>query len=407
MQKLFVKTLMDHIMEATMIPKAQIERAVGPILSMFLANVLTETLRTDPHLSGRIEMICPEFPLKKTHNRQSTNMDWLMYHTTRDMLLFVELKTADTSVNDTQNAIYRERQHAVREQGGGFLLVDLETLRDASSESGKYQYLLDQRIAPFRGQINACKDVVLLYLVPESARSKVEGYADKVLSFGNLSATIPGPYAEEWKVIHDCLSGLDKVSRRTRNLAFQGEPTRQADLNYRDKCDFDVIVDLCEQKGDAILVGFSGGRNALENRSLADLQRRRFKWDLVKGGTGKKDRNNWIPGSTFAWVIQRKKARLGSMTPPPIAYKPVRSVNWSGNVKFDEMVAMCQEHGNNILIGFTGGRTAFANTPLEKLKIRGHYKWDYATSTAKRKAADWLTGGMVLELLRNYHGLRD
>lgn len=406
MHELFVKTLMDHIMEATMIPKAQIERAVGPILSMFLADVLTETLQTDPHLSGRIEMICPEFPLKKTHNRQSTNMDWLMYNATRDMLLFVELKTADTSVNDAQNAIYRERQRAVREQGGGFLLADLETLRDASSESGKYQYLLDQRVAPFRDQINACKNARLVYLVPESTRHNVEGYADKVLSFGDLSATITGPYAVEWKVIHGCLSGLDKVSRQSRNLAFQGEPTRQADMNYQDKCDFVAIVDLCEQKGDAILVGFAGGRNALENRNLADLQRRQYKWDTVKGGTGKKDRNNWIPGSTFAWVIQRKKARLGSTAPPPKTHKPVRSVNWSGTAKFDEMVALCQEHGNNILIGFTGGKTAFANAPLEKLKIRGHYKWDFASSAAKRKTADWISGGLVLDLLRNYHGLR-
>jgi len=36
MQESFIVTLMAHIMEATMIPKAQVERAVGPILSLFL-----------------------------------------------------------------------------------------------------------------------------------------------------------------------------------------------------------------------------------------------------------------------------------------------------------------------------------------------------------------------------------
>lgn len=70
MQENFIESLMDHIMEATIIPKAQVERAVGPILSMFLADVLIETMRSDPHLSGTIAMICPEFPLKKAHNRQ-------------------------------------------------------------------------------------------------------------------------------------------------------------------------------------------------------------------------------------------------------------------------------------------------------------------------------------------------
>jgi len=77
----FVEALMESIIETAMIPKVQIERAVGPILSMFLEDVLTETLRDDPVLSGRLVMICPEFPLKKIGNNQSTNIDWLMYNT--------------------------------------------------------------------------------------------------------------------------------------------------------------------------------------------------------------------------------------------------------------------------------------------------------------------------------------
>lgn len=400
----FVKTLMEHIMEATMIPKAQIERAVGPILSMFLPAVLTETFRTDPVLSGRIEMVCPEFPLKKTHNRQSTNIDWLMYHPGRKMLLMVELKTADTSVNDVQNAIYRQVQDRVRQQGGEFLVTDLEVLRDTSKESGKYQYLLEQHIAPFRSQISTSHEARLIYLVPKSAQRKVIGHADAVLTFGMLSDAISGPYAEEWKVIHAALCGLDVLSQRSRNQEFMGESVPLAGMNYQDKMPLDAILDLCSARGDAIVVGFSGGRTALENRPLDELVGRQYKWDEVKGGRGKKDPRNWIPGKTFAWVVTRKIARSEGTGQTPARKPTKRSVNWSGMVKFDEMVALCQQYGDDILIGFTGGRPAFANSTLVDLKNRQHYKWDYASSTAKRTRANWLTGKTVLELLRQYHG---
>jgi len=169
MQIDFIETLMEHIMESAMIPKAQVERAVGPILSMFLAEVLTETFRDDPDLSGEIKMVCPEFPLKKEDNRQSTNIDWLMLNTFRKMLYFVELKTSETSVNDNQNSIYRTKQEKVHNQGGGFLLRDVEILRDASTESGKYSYIIEHRIAPHRDLIAHCRNVRLLYIVPASA----------------------------------------------------------------------------------------------------------------------------------------------------------------------------------------------------------------------------------------------
>ena len=411
MEKDFIESLMEHIMEATMIPKAQVERAVGPILSMFLADVLTETLADDSDLSGPINMICPEFPLKKAHNRQSTNIDWLMLNKTRGMLLFVELKTSDTSVNSSQNAIYHERIHQVKDQGGGFLVQDVEALRDASSESGKYQYLLEEMITPYRDQISACREAKLVYLVPKSARPRLQGHADCVLSFSELSKTIPGDYAREWTVIHDHLSQLDHISRFSRNRQFrqaqsaQTAQTQTSGVNYKGKRPLLDMLELCKAHGDAIVVGFSGGRTALENSSLAYLEQREYKWDQVKGGSGVKESRSWIPGKTFAWIMERKAAREKHTPQPPAAKQARRSVNWSGTCKFYEMVQLCQEHGNSILIGFTGGRTAFAKTTLEALENRSHYKWDWAKSTAKRNRADWLQGGMVLKLLKQYHGI--
>lgn len=412
MQEKFIEILMDTIMEATMIPKAQVERAVGPILSMFLAEVLTETLASDPHLSGALDMVCPEFPLKKAHNRQSTNIDWLMLNKARGMLLFVELKTSDTSVNPEQNAIYHKRIHQVKEQGGGFLVQDVEALRDASNEFGKYQYILEDRISPFRDHISACRAASLVYLVPESARARVEGHADRILTFSELSGTIPGEFSQAWAVIHNRLSLLDQISRSSRNKrspSAQSTPTGSSSLignNFTGKLRLPEMMELCRTRGDAIVVGFSGGRVTLENTSLEFLEQRLYKWDEVRKGTGSKNPHNWIPGKTFSWVMERKAVRQEQNNQIQHNNQTNRSVNWSGTCKFSEMVQLCKQHGDSILIGFTGGTAAFSNASLEQLHNRQHYKWDWSSSTAKRNRNDWLPGGMVLLLLEKHHGIK-
>lgn len=221
MDNLFIETLMAYIMEATMIPKSQVERAVGPILSMFLGIVLTETFRNDQDLSGSIVMVSPEFPLKKLDNWQSTNIDWLMYNTLRKQLLLIELKTSDTSINDGQNFIYRNIQKAILNKGGSFLIEDLEQMRDRSSEFGKYQYILEEKVFPLKEEISNCHDAKLIYLVPKSTEHKVQGYVDKVLTFGQLSTSIPGKFAVEWSVIRDHLCALDDSSQQSRNRQYK------------------------------------------------------------------------------------------------------------------------------------------------------------------------------------------
>ena len=305
---LFVEALMDHIMEGVMIPKVQIERAVGPILSMFLADVLTETLRDDPALSGSIVMICPEFPLKKADNKQSTNIDWLMYNKERQQLLFVELKTSDTSFDSGQNVIYRAKQDAVRGEGGSFLMEDLEQMTNASTEAGKYRYILEKRLSLFKTEITACRDAKIIYLIPKSAQHKVRDLADKVFSFGMLSNTITGSFAEEWSVIRSHLCVLDNSSRRSRNQQLISVPVDIRAANFADSFDYLSIVELCKKLGDAVVVGFTGGVAGLASQDLASLERRKYKWDNVVGGIGNKILSNWIPGSVFSEIISKNNS---------------------------------------------------------------------------------------------------
>ena len=59
--------------------------------------------------------------------------------------------------------------------------------------------------------------------------------------------------------------------------------------------------------GDAIVVGFSGGEEALASRDISSLEDRKYKWDHAIGGTGIKDSRNWIRGSVFSRIIKEKK----------------------------------------------------------------------------------------------------
>ncbi len=303
----FVEALMDHIMDAAMIPKVQIERAVGPILGIFLESALTETLRGDPVLSGPLTMICQEFPLKKTSNSQSTNIDWLMYNTVRRQLLFVELKTADTSLDADQIALYHAKQETVRREGGSFLIEDLEHLRDASQEHGKYRYILETKVKRLKSEISECHEAKIIYVVPKSAAHKVQDHADRVLTFSMLSNDITGPFAQEWRTIHTRLCALDELSQRGRNRQSAAASKAGSSANFEARLDFSSIVTLCKTRGDAVLVGYTGGVDALARQPLSSLEKRRYKWDNAVGGTGTKIPGNWIRGSTFTKIITDKR----------------------------------------------------------------------------------------------------
>ena len=305
----FIDTLMQHIMEGVMIPKSQIERAVGPILSMFLADVLTETFRRDAALSGKISMVCPEFPLKKSSNWQSTNIDYLLFNEDRKQLIFLELKTSDTSVGAQQCEIYRSKQKEVKARGGAFLIEDLVQIRDRSSEQGKYRYLIEKKILPFKSEITGCSDATVIYLVPKSAEQKVKDQADRVLTYGMLAEAIKGPYAEEWRVIRNYLCQLDDSSKRSRNrssLKVEKNQTPGKPAYWQDTVKFDEMVRLCHRHGNKIIVGFTGGKAAFSRNALSELKSRRsYKWDYSEN-TNRKKMADWLAGSAIIEMLKTK-----------------------------------------------------------------------------------------------------
>lgn len=148
--------------------------------------------------------------------------------------------------------------------------------------------------------------------MPKCVEHKIKKYADKVLSFGELSKSIPGQLSNEWWIIHEYLCKLDNLSQSSRNLRIS--------------------------------------------------------------------KNQNIPKRT-------------SSSPPK---------RWQGTLKFDAMVKLCLNKGDEIVVGFTGGREKFANSHLSELKNRSHYKWDYSTNMSGKKRLDWLPGSTVIEVLRKH-----
>ena len=301
----FITQLMAHILEGVRIPKVQVERAVGPILGFFIADVLTKTLKDDDELRGQYRMLSPEFPLLKKHgNLQSTNIDWLLYNETRKELVFLELKTARSSFSPEQAVIYLENKLKVLDKGAAFLVEDLEKIGAASSEQQKYEFvrrIIEERFPGGSSAMAACHSVKIIYLVPAPVRENSEHLKriDKVLSFSELADEIEGPFADEWRAICHALRQLDGSA----GPGSDNHKLKMTGRNYQGRESFKKIKSLCAERGAQIVVGFTGGETALQEASTDSLLQRQYKWDLTEGGQGSKHDANWIAGDRFFEIV--------------------------------------------------------------------------------------------------------
>lgn len=314
----FLHHLMAHLLEGSQIPKVQVERSIGPILGFFLAEVLTATLKDDQELSGRYRMLCPEFPLVKENNLQSTNIDSLLYNEDRQALIFLELKTAVSSFSPEQAAIYQIHKEKIRKHSAAYLIHDLEQIKKSSSESHKYaavQRLLVERLPDVTSAMAQCRKLFLIYLVPAELKKQLKegdpGFKsiDKVLSFGELAMNIKGPFAEEWATIGESLKQLDINSKPSPSSA----SPEGGYINYQERVGFDQIKALCSERGAEIVVGFQGGEAALKQSGLNQLQGRVFKWDVADGGQGNKLPVNWVAGDRFVDIVLSLEAACAGL----------------------------------------------------------------------------------------------
>ncbi|MFZ1517690.1 MAG: hypothetical protein WAU11_02890 [Ignavibacteriaceae bacterium] len=205
MENLFLSEYFTRLVNYNRIPKLQIERAISPFLSIFIEDLITNFLKNNHKLSGKVEMILPEFPLKKDNN-QSTNIDWLLINREKGVLLFVELKTAASSYKPEQLDIYQVIQKNISDKTAGFLYEDIIQIRDNSNEPNKYNYVLDE-LKPFTEYLNTIRDVVVIYIVPTKTKKQLS--KAEVLTFSEFPKDLPTKYPYEWIQVREFLISID------------------------------------------------------------------------------------------------------------------------------------------------------------------------------------------------------
>ena len=174
------------------LPKFQFERRIDAILRVFLPELLSR------RFGGNIEVVVPEFPLKKRDSNQSTNVDYLLYrhapHTTDDRWLFLEVKTDSGSVRAEQIAAYL----SALDRGMPRLMRDLERVAAASRARGKYQ-VLQKRLSSYEEG----RPVELIVLTPRRDDIQESDPRVHVLTYQDLADTKVTRFTREWTLLVD------------------------------------------------------------------------------------------------------------------------------------------------------------------------------------------------------------
>jgi len=76
---------------------------------------------------------------------------------------------------------------------------------------------------------------------------------------------------------------------------------------------------------------------------------------------------------------------------------PGDSRNYYGKTNLQGIIALISEHGDDLLIGFTGGKNTLRNTPKSRLDTRP-FKYDFVkSSTGKKTSSNWIRGSEFMK----------
>ena len=181
----------DVLVANKRLPKYQFERRVDIFVNVFLADVLTALF------GGTYQLVVPEFPLKKDDNHQSTNVDYLLFHTTPqgdENWVFLELKTAAGSIGQEQLDIYRRSV----ERGMPALMRDLPLLRERTKARAEYDEL-SRRLATFPHD----RPIEIVYLAPVAMSEVDLGPGGRSVTFAQLRTVEIERHPEAWRMFRD------------------------------------------------------------------------------------------------------------------------------------------------------------------------------------------------------------
>lgn len=210
MENKFLDKVFEELKYLNKVPKFQLERAVSPLLGIFIKQIINKLFTT--YVSEPI----PEFPLKKKGNTQSTNVDWLLFDDNKKTIYCVELKTDKFSYNSGQSKIYRATKSRVEEKGAGFLLKDLKVIKSKSKRPDKYDIVI-KNFPIKKDALNKFRNLIVIYLAPVSPPDTSKIYCDKLILFSKLPDELDGEYSSEWLQLRSFLIDLNSQQSKKKN----------------------------------------------------------------------------------------------------------------------------------------------------------------------------------------------
>ena len=244
----FIEEYLQTLFEYNQIPKLQIERAISSLLSIYIEELVKQHLKNTSSPAYNLELITPEFPLKKQNN-QSTNVDWLLIDKKNLVLYFIELKTASSSYNLEQLGTYQLVKKFIQKFGAGFLYDDLRIIRNNPIEKSKYDFVLN-KCEPFREFLKKINEVEIIYIVPTEIRNKIDEV--QALSFSELPPTLDHVFSNEWKLLRDFFMSIDQTGKNRVTTSLN--PGSKADLTKK----LEMISEKCKKEPQLIWFGILG-----------------------------------------------------------------------------------------------------------------------------------------------------
>jgi hypothetical protein len=231
MEKKFIEELISFIVDKRNSPKVQVERALSPILEIFIESVMNELANKGVIWEGEYELIAPEFPLdnEEEGNLRSTNIDFLLFNKSESFLVFVELKTDSHSFNTKQ---YEQYEKYITENKSEDLYAFLYKLANDKYQKyydkyQKYKEKIDKKLEDLKLVGLERVSIKIIYIAPKklTKENKHQG-EDRRKAIANLTEnrdverfvtfedmknnnTINHKFAEEWEIITKYIEKLD------------------------------------------------------------------------------------------------------------------------------------------------------------------------------------------------------
>lgn len=200
MQNNFLTKLLSELTHLNKVPKFQLERAVSPLLGIFILDIINNAYNSNCSIS------IPEFPLKKSVGNQSSNVDWLLIDKKLEKIFLVELKTDKFSFDERQLNVYLKIKNDLPDSVN-LLFSNIAKIKEFSNRPDKYQELLNY-LEDDMGFINSIHNLEIVYIIPSSIEKYLQDDIQRI-TFQNLPEISDPYFTSEWQQLKAFLKSID------------------------------------------------------------------------------------------------------------------------------------------------------------------------------------------------------